>query len=238
MMMLKPKRLETFLESDGFQLSHLSKIEKLVMYSKSTNIPGIFEHIRISCGGKYGEVAGADAICSAAWGVIARWFVGRQDLIMELADPDGSGRHLFTSDQDVELWERRVAEHAPMRCRELTTQVGGQLRAETHEARQAAHRYLNLWLVDSEAGLREKMRTKSTPEQIAQAGKIARLPKVVLSFNKQEFYTDLILGLMHTSSEIDGRNIILEPWRTDWSDSTYQRIELIADRILHHDIFF
>lgn len=175
-MMSKPRRLQSFLKSDRFHLSHWSKEENLVLYSRPTAFDGIFEHVQIWCRGKMGEVASVRAECVAGWG-IAREFIGESELVMDLADVGSRGSHEFTSPEDVELWERRVAEVAPMKCRELTNRVGAGLELKTRDARHAAHEYLALWQAKGERHLRQLMRSRSTEAQIVEAGKLARLPR-------------------------------------------------------------
>ena len=101
-----------------------------------------------------------------------------------------------------------MASILPEKAKAFAGKVGPELLVRTSDARKAVGEYHAQFGSDDWRSLRFHLESRATRKEIAEAGRIARIPPTVQVFNGEEFYTTIILGMMLHSEEVEGRQIM------------------------------
>lgn len=195
-MKLGPLRLLELLQPDGFMRGLFDPRTRDYHYVRPGLFAETFEHIRVKCGGKAGEVAWANAGVSCVKRSPSRGLI-ELELMRELATDGERGWADIGSADRARRWEDRLAAIASARATELSRQKAPGLLKRTEEARAMAREYLAQ--VFEKAG--DDALGALTVAQAELVSRILDAPGVVLCEELRPAYARALSSLASLNSE-------------------------------------
>jgi hypothetical protein len=212
-MRFDPFRLLEWLKRDGFEQGRFDSLVKEYSYVRAGFLAGTFEHIRVKCGGRSGEVAWATVGVSCAKRCPAKGLI-ELDLLRELATDNDRGWADVRTVAQARRWEVSLAAIASTRATKLANEMGPALLNRTLAARSMAKKYMDLagrWAI-------QDLDAKATGEQKELVRRVLDRPGVLACEELRPAYhwAVLLLAVRGEETEYSGLSALeVDPFQAE-----------------------
>ena len=182
--MIEAQRLSEILRPHGFELVWDYWLGQQFHYAfaKPSIISNVFEHIRIECAGKRGEVVWCEIVVTPLRSHEFQFKPAPRfdEVLTELTD-DGSSRTEIKTVDAAKRWEQRVGEVAPERARSLAELHAATIGQATAVAQRAAQEYVKLVREFSDETILEYLAVQLSSKRAPEKGLADAFPGLMTS---------------------------------------------------------
>lgn len=196
--------------------------------------------IEIDWAGKQNEAMAASVLASVSKCVFVKATMtvsmNEMKLVADFPDITERGHVIIETAEAARRWEQRLVEVAPAQAAVLAAEHGPEMLRQTDSARTDAAAYLKR--IDTDADVLDRLnrfRRMATPEQLAEAERLAEFAGVLEVLGAENIYllSCLAITLFAKEVESDGRTFVGE--NPLLNRELMARIQLVADELLFRD---